>query len=477
MTTGAGERGSAQDGLFADDPRLVLVIVAAGLGLFMVALDFFAVQAAVPSMAADFDTTTTALQWVLSGYMLALSAMFIVGGRLADIFGRRRWLIIGMAIFGATSLLGGASQSAEMIIVLRILQGIGAAIVFPVSISVVTTAFPARKVERAVGLAFAVMAIGQGLGPFAGGAITEYLSWRWVLWLNVPVALIVIVLVLRSVAESRDESAPRTIDWAGLVLIIASVASFTYGIDRAADDGWTAPTTVGLIAAGLVGGALFLAVESRVRFPLLDLRLFRIRRFSVMTGAGAVGNAGFGAVVMLSMLLLQNVRGLSAIEAGLAFLPFSLGTSVASLLSGRLGGHQPWAVMATALTAGGLGTLGMGLSGSLGLYLVCSAVAGFGIGLAFTYANVVTQTVVPPGKAGAASGAVLTVLVGAAGVAIALSASLVDTQSVAEGIYSQSDIEAVLVGAGILIAAAAPLVALLGRERAPAEALSENAGR
>ncbi|MFA9452858.1 MAG: MFS transporter, partial [Candidatus Aminicenantaceae bacterium] len=145
-----------------------MVIVAAGLGLFAVALDFFSVQAAVPSMAEDLDTTTTTLQWVLSGYLLAVSAMLVVGGRLADIFGRRRVLVVGLAIFGLASLVGGASQSAEMIIVMRIIQGVGAAIVFPVSISVVTTAFPPAKVERAVGLAFAVLAIGQGSGPFVG---------------------------------------------------------------------------------------------------------------------------------------------------------------------------------------------------------------------------------------------------------------------------------------------------------------------
>ncbi len=465
MTQRARPSRSAKEGLFSDDPRLVLVIVAAGMGLFAVALDFFSVQAALPSMAADLDTSVTSLQWVLSGYLLALSAMFVVGGRLADIFGRRRWLIIGMAIFGVTSLLGGASQSAEMIIVMRILQGVGAAIVFPVSISVVTTAFPAQKVQRAVGLAFAILAIGQGFGPFAGGAVTEYLSWRWVLWVNVPIAVIVIVLVLRSVRETRDESVPRTIDWAGLVLIIASVGSFTYGIDLAADDGWGAPTTLAFIAAGIVGGAVLVFVENRTRFPLLDLRLFLIRRFSVMTGAGAVGNGGLGAIVIISMLFFQDLRGFSAIEAGLAFLPFSFGIAAASILSGRLEDRSPRAVMATALVVGGLGTLGMGLSESLGPYLVLSALAGFGGGLAFAYANVATQAVVPPGKSGAASGAVLTIVVGAAGVAIALAVSLLDTQAAVDGIYSQSDLDAVLIGAGIIMAALAPLVVILGRGR------------
>ena len=467
MTQPATPDRPKRESLFADDPRLAMVIVAAGLGLFAVALDFFSVQAAVPSMAEDLDTTSTTLQWVLSGYLLAVSAMLVVGGRLADIFGRRRVLVIGLAIFGVTSLVGGASQSAEMIIVMRILQGVGAAIVFPVSISVVTTAFPPAKVQRAVGLAFAVLAIGQGSGPFVGGAITEYLSWRWVLWINIPIVAIVIFLLLRSVKETRDESVPRTIDWAGLVLIVASVASFTYGIDLAADDGWTAPTTLGFIIGGLIGMAIFVLVELRVRFPLLDVRLFRNRRFSVMTGAGAIGNAAAGAVVVLSMLVFQEVRGLSAIEAGVAFLPFSGGIGLASVLSGRLEGRQPWAIMTVSLAVGGLGTLGMGLSPTLGLYLACSAFAGFGAGLAFAYANVATQAAVPPGQAGAASGAVLTIVVGAAGVAIALAASLVDTQGAAEGIYSQTDIDHVLVVFGIVIAASAPLVALLGRERTP----------
>lgn len=449
-----------------DDARLWRVIVASSIALFAINLDFFAVQAALPRMARDLDSNVTSLQWVLSGYMLALASCLIVGGRVADLLGRRRWLVIGAALFGLASLLAGAADSGTTVILLRIAQGAGAAVLFPVCLSVVTNAFPADRTQRAIGTVFAIAAIGQALGPFVGGAVTEFASWRWVLWINVPVSCAVIVLTLTSVEESRDETAARRIDWAGLVLVIGSVGLFTYGIDRSGDLGWSSPTTIAPMAIGAIGLGAFLVVESRSRVPLIDLGLFRIREFSLMIAAGVVGNMGVVVVIFLSMLLLQNVEGFTAIEAGAAFLAFSGGITLASQLSGHLERFPSWLVMTAALVVGGAAAIGMGLlHDDVVPYLVLSAFAGFGLGMCWTFASVVTQAVAPPEKAGAASGIVLTLLIGMGGVAVAVATSIVEGQ-VSRGTTAEgSAIGIALIAFGGLAVVSAPVVAVLGRRQ------------
>lgn len=450
-------------GRFAADRKLLAVIVAASLAIFSVELDFFAVQAAVPQMADDLDTTATALQWVVSGYVLATASFLIVAGRLADLRGRRTWLIVGAVVFGGASLVAGAATSAEMVIGARVVQGVGGAILFPVGLAVVTNAFRGPLVERALGTVFAVGSIGQGFGPLIGGFITDAASWRWVLWINVPIAAVVIVLTMRGVANSRDDTVPPTIDWAGLFLVVLSIASFTYGIDRAADWGWTAPSTLAYVGAGLLGLVLFVVTELRVRYPLLDLRLFRIKEFTVMTSAGAIGNGGALVVIFLAMVWLQDVEGLDAARAGVAFLSFSLGYALASVLSGRVERIPSWVVITVGLVCGGAGIVGMASSSQLAVWSVFGLFAGFGVGVSWAYTSVVTQSLVPPEQAGEASGTVLTILVGIGGVALAVAVSIFDTHSPPGAGNEAAVIDGIFYGTGVILLAAAALVVLLGR--------------
>ena len=180
-----------------------------------------------------------------------------------------------------------------------------------------TNAFPQAKVERAVGTVFGIAAVGQAFGPLIGGGLTALFNWRAVLLVNVPVSLVLVVLAYTSIHESRDESMPKDIDWLGLGLIVASISAFTYAVDRASDLGWT--STLGLMLAGVIGVVVFIVVEGRVRHPLMDLSLFRIREFNLMTAAGTIGNMGTSTAIFVSMILLQSVHGLSPGEAGLAF--------------------------------------------------------------------------------------------------------------------------------------------------------------
>ena len=445
-----------------DERRLRRVIIAAAVTQAAINLDFFAMTMALPRMAEDLDTTVTDLQWVVSGYLVALGACFVVGGRLGDIFGRKRLLVIGVVIFASTSAIAGAAVDPTMVVGLRVLQGVGAAIAFPVSLAVVTNAFPPQRVQRAIGIVFGIAVLGTAVGPFLGGLITEVLSWRFVFWLNIPIAAVVVWLVLTSVTESRDESVPRRIDVPGLLLIVSGVALVSFTFDRAADWGWTSAATVGSMVGGLVLLVLFVVTEAHVRYPLLDLSLFRIRVFDVMIAGGSAGNIVYTVVIFASILYLQQVRDLSPIMAGVVFLALSFGAAAAGQLSGRVERVPSWMVMASALLIGGIGTLALGWASAWAFYIPSSALTGFGLGLAWAFASVATQAVVPPAKAGAASGVVLTVLVGLAGIAVAVAASIIETHGSGK---VEDAIRGLLRVCGAISIAGAAGVALFGRPR------------
>ncbi len=446
------------------DRRLWRVLLAAGAGLFAIQLDFFAMQAALPDMSSDLNTSIHSLQWVISGYMLSLASFFVAGGRLADIFGRRRWLLVGAVLFGLASLAGGAAPNAIVVIMMRFVQGVGGAILFTVSIAVVTNAFPSALVQRAVGLVFGISALGEALGPLAGGFFTEVVSWRWVLWINVPVCVAIVVLVMSSVEESRDTTVAR-VDWTGLALIVSAIGLFTFGVDQAPTWGWSSPATLGLIGLAVVLLVVFVSFEMRVVDPLVDINLFRIREFTVTVVAGTVGNVAVVVAIFISMIYLQTERGFSPLEAGIAFLAFSSGVAIASQLSGRLERFRSWAVMVVALLVGGLGAIGMGMAvHHSAAFFVLSVCGGFGLGLTFSFASVVTQAVVAPEQAGAASGVVMTVLVAVAGVAVAVSAA-VASSAIEQGPGAGLDdvITRILITTGAMAVLCAPFVWRLGR--------------
>ena len=443
------------------------VLLAASTAMFAVQLDFFALQSAIPQIARDLKTPASDLQWVISGYMLAEATLLIAGGRLADIFGRRRFLILGAVIFGVSSLIGGAATTPEMLIGMRLVQGIGSAIMLPVALAVTTNAFPPAKVQRAVGLVFAIGSVGLAFGPLVGGVLTDVMSWRVVLWINVPATVALVALALYGVEDSRDETVPKSVDLAGLLLIMISIAVFTFGIDRTTVWGWLYGPTLACIFGGLIGLAIFTWVETRVSYPLLDLSLFRIRVFSVMTAAGSIGNGATTIVIFLSMIFLQDVQGLTPSQAGMAFVMFSLGYAIGSLVSGRFDQMKPWVVMSSGLVLGGLATISMGAAGGLLTFAALAGLSGLGLGFVWAYTSVVTQSVVPKEKAGAASGTVLTVLISGGGVALAIGVSLYESYTGTGSTNQGLVIKAILIGAGLATLIAAAFVVLFGRDHGP----------
>ncbi len=295
-TTGA-DRGDA-------GRRLGLTLAAASLCIFVVDLDFFALNVALPQMASGLHTTTTDLQWVISGYLLALAAFLVPGGRLGDILGRKRMLQIGLVIFGLASLGGGLGQDAGVVIGFRIVQGVGAAILFPLAIAVITDAFPPERTMRAIGNAYGIGAVAMAAGPMFGGGLTELIDWRVVLLVNVPASAAAIAVVGVGVRESRDTTAPRSIDLPGLVTVVLGIALLTFAVDRSNE--WSAVTTLAVAALGVLSLVAFVLRERRARWPLARLDLFRNRAYVLVTLMATVANVAFVAATFVITLYLQQ---------------------------------------------------------------------------------------------------------------------------------------------------------------------------
>jgi MFS family permease len=288
--------------------KLRWILVAVSMALFCVQIDYFAVNLALPRMASELDSTPTDLQWVISVYMLTLGAFMVPAGRIGDIFGRRRTLLAGVALFGLASALCALAPSATLVIAFRALQGLDAALIFPVSVSVLTNAFSAARASHAIGLAYGIAGLGNAAGPLIGGLLTETVGWRWIFWLNVPLTLVSLAIGAWSITESSDETVPRRIDIAGLALVTIGIGFFTLTFDRAPSWGWLSTSTPVAFAGSLAALVVFVVVENRVRWPLVDLSLVQIPRFTVLVIAGTIANIAYGVTIFLSTMYLQQVR-------------------------------------------------------------------------------------------------------------------------------------------------------------------------
>ena len=400
--------------------RLRLILAATAVALFCVNLDLFALNLALPRMARSFAVSTGDLQWVVSAYLLVFGAMLVFGGRLGDIFGRRKILLVGLGIFGASSLACGLAPDAPVLIAFRVVQGVGAALLWPTAVAVVANAFPKELIGRSVGLLYGLGAIGIALGPFAGGTLTGLVGWRWVFWINVPFALVAMAFTLKAVPESRDESVPRHLDLPGVVLLTTGIAVITLALDRTTAWGWMSAPTLGSLLGGIALLVSFVLVERRVRWPLVDLRLFRNVPYDVVTIAGMFSNMAYTSFVFLSTLYLQQVRGLSPIQAGLIFLAPATAAALAGPISGRLVAfNHPTLVMAGAIGVGGIGLLVLSVSTSWLVYIPAFGLTGLGVGIGWAFASAATQQVVDPSRAGEAAGMTLTVLITMGGLAVA----------------------------------------------------------
>ncbi len=385
--------------------RLVLVICC--MSLLIVGLDSTIVNVALPSIGRELHTPISGLQWTVDAYTLVLASLLMLSGSMADRFGRRRVFELGLVLFTLGSLLCSAAPSEGWLVVFRMLQAIGGSMLNPVAMSIIRNVFTdARERAQAIGVWGATVGISLALGPVVGGALVESVGWRSIFWINVPVGLLALALTMRFVPESRAPR-PRRLDPIGELLVIALLASLTYAIIEAPSAGWTSDQTLALFAFAAVA-LIALVVYERRRFePLLELRFFRSVPFSSASLIAICSFAALGGFLFLNTLYLQEVRGLSALDAGLYTLPIAAMTIVFAPLSGRLvGRHGP----RIPLLVGGLGiALGGALMTGIGhdtpLVSLFPAYVIFGIGFG-TVNPPITNTAVlgmPPAQAGVAA--------------------------------------------------------------------------
>jgi EmrB/QacA subfamily drug resistance transporter len=392
----------------AVNPWVVLVIV--GLAQFMVILDATIVNVALPSIQRGLRFSTDSLQWVVNAYTLSFGGFLLLGGRAADLLGRKRLFVAGIALFSAASLLNGLAGSAAVLVAGRALQGLGGALVSPAALSVLTTSFAeGRERTRALGVWSAIAVGGGAVGLLLGGILTDLLSWQWVFFVNVPVGLGALVLSLTFVPESRAAGGRHGIDVLGAVTVTAGLMVLVYALVNAQQAGWISVQTLGLGATALGLIAVFTVLEMRLRHPLVRPGIFRLRSLSSANLVMLLVAAGMFAMFFFASIYVQEVLGYSPLRAGLAFLPITAGIVVAAGLSQQLikrFGVRAVGVAGMAVAAAGLFMLSrIPIAGSYGTDLLPGLMTmAFGMGLTFVPITLVATTNVEAADAGLASG-------------------------------------------------------------------------
>jgi EmrB/QacA subfamily drug resistance transporter len=401
---GTGREGIGPRPAFGRHGTLAVVCLATA----MLMLDIAVVNTALAHIATSLDAGITGIQWVVDAYTVALAAVVLTSGSIADRLGRRRVFASGLVLFTAASLLCGAATSIEMLDAARAVQGIGGAILFATSLALLADAFPEWK-ERSKALAIYGATIGASfaVGPAVGGAITSYLGWRWVFYVNVPVGIAAVVATYRWVRESRDSNA-RRIDWAGQTALVGALFLFVLALLRGNEDGWGSPAIVAELAGAGVLLVAFLLIESRVKEPMLPLGLFRIREFTGAQVAAFSISASFFAIFLYMTLYLQQILGLSPIKAGLVYLPATVLIFFASAASASLLEKVSAGVLITvglALVAVGL-ALGVLASATSSWVMLLPAlmVGGLGTGLFNPAVSAVALGSAPQEQSGLAAG-------------------------------------------------------------------------
>ena len=337
--------------------RATWTLLAVGLATFMTYLDNNVVNVAIPAVQRDLHLTTSGLEWVVSGYILVFASLLLAGGRLADVWGRKRVFLTGLAIFTGASLAAGLATTAGGLIAARAIQGLGAALLTPTTLAIISATFEAgRRRAAAIGIWSAVGALALAVGPLIGGLLTQYLSWEWIFFVNVPVGLVTMLLGARVISESRDPNAPHRMDLPGVITSTLALFALTYALIEGHDKGWTSPLILGSFAAAALLGLLFVRIENHTATPMVALRLFRERVFSGGLIALSLWAFGLFGIYFFTSLYLQGVLGFSATKAGAAFVPMALlmavGAIVSERVSHRLGAHR---VVSVALVVMGLG--------------------------------------------------------------------------------------------------------------------------
>jgi len=409
--------------------RASLPYLPVGLALLVIQLDFFDLNLAIPRIAEELQVPVTDLQWLVSGYMLSLGALFIPAGKIGDLVGRKRTILVGLAIFGAMSLACGLAQDAPLLIAFRILQGIGAGLVMPNAFALVgaTTAPGVRP--KVMGILLAVAGVGTALGPILGGLFTATIGWRWLFFINVP-TVVIAILAARWIPEyfvGERRQSLRRLDWIGTILIVAGLAFGTLGVDNITNLGPASWLTWGPLAVGLallVGFALHLR---RAAEPLVAPSLFRDTPFLLMGAAGSALNLSVAVVTFTATMQVQTVDGYAPEVAGLMFLGSSIGVALSGPAAGWLTsrfGARP--VLAVTMIGAILAIVLVAAAPNLPVYILALGLAGFCGGLGWSVAQVGGQSYLPPERQGEGAGLLSMFMVVAGGLSVVVAGVVIE---------------------------------------------------
>jgi EmrB/QacA subfamily drug resistance transporter len=450
---------------------IVWTFVITSIALFMTTLDNLVVTTALPTMQRDLHASISGLEWTVNAYTLTFAVLLMLGAAVGDRFGRKRVFLTGLGIFTLGSAAAAMSPSIDWLIAARALQGVGGAIVTPLTLTILSDAVPAERRGLALGLWGGISGLGVAIGPLVGGAVVQGLSWQWIFWLNVPIGLAVIPLGFSRLRESHGPAA--RLDVTGVALVTASALGLVWGLVRANSNGWTSPEIVASLAAGVVLLVAFVAWERRTREPMLPMRFFRNRAFAAANTSSLLMFFGmFGSIFLLTQYL-QNVQGNSPLEAGLRMLPWTgmpmIVAPIAGVLTDRIGA-RPLLVTGLALQATALAWLAaITAPGVAYIDLVPPfAIAGVGMALFFAPMASVVLGSVRPNEAGKASGAnnAIRELGGVFGVAVLASIFTHQGGYGSADLFTDGIIPALWVGAGVVGLGALAATLLPGRREA-----------
>src|SRR6201996_7969725 len=452
--------------LITDDNSRWWTLGAMCFALFMIMLDNTVVNVALPSIRRDLHASLSSLEWTVNAYTLTFAVLLLTGAALGDRFGRRRMFVVGLAIFTAASAAAALSPDAAALIAARAVQGAGAAVVLPLTLTLLSEATPPQRRGMALGIWSGVSGLGVAIGPLAGGAVVQGLDWHWIFWINVPMGVMLLPLARTRLAESRGPS--RRLDLPGLALAGAGLLGVTYAVIRGQALGWTSAGILVPMSAGVAGLAAFVWWEAKSGAPMLPMRFFRSRAFSAANAVSLAMYFGvFGSIFLLAQFL-QTAQGYSPLQAGLRTLPWTampiLVAPFAGMLSDRTGSRPPL-VAGLALQATAIAWLAVILSPTVSYTLLVFpfALAGAGMALVFAPAANTVLASVTPAEAGQASGATNAIreLGGVLGVAVLASVfsahgSYMSPSSFTAGLTAALPVGAAFLAAGAVIALLIP---------------------
>jgi EmrB/QacA subfamily drug resistance transporter len=453
-------------------PRTISTLAIVSIALFMVTLDNLVVTNALASIREDLGASLEQLEWTVNAYTLSFAVFLLTAAALGDRLGRRSVFVAGIGIFTLSSAAAALAPSTDALIAARALQGLGAAVIAPLSLTLLNDAVPAERRGLALGVWSGVSGLGVALGPVVGGAVVDGFSWQWIFWLNVPIGLALAPAALVRLTESRGPNA--RLDAPGVALASTGLLGLVYGIVRAQALGWTSATVIGSIAGGVVLLAAFVAWERRAPAPMLPMRLFRNRGFAATNGVSlAMFFGAFGSIFLLAQFF-QVAQGYSPLEAGIRTLPWTampiFVAPIAGILSDRIG-SRPLMAAGLSLQASALAWMALVIEPSVayGLLVPAFVMAGTGMALVFAPSANAVLAAVRPSEAGQASGATNTIreVGGVLGVAVLATVFTEAGGFASPQAYADGLVPAVWVGAAVLAVGAVVALFVPGRRAAP----------